>query len=119
MFLQRVYTAIMSRLHLKPNPSFKDFQAYVRQLEEERGFTKDDLVSKCLLLTEEVGELLKCIRKSHTTLGIDTKNKSDFDPAGEIADMLIVIMTIANRLDVDVESAIREKEEKNKQRTWR
>lgn len=108
----------MSTLHLPRNPLLNDLQAYVRQLENERGFTKDGIESKCLLLAEEVGELLKCVRKSHSTLGIDTKKTYNFDAAGEIADILIVLTTIANRLGIDLEQAFREKEEKNKLRTW-
>jgi NTP pyrophosphatase (non-canonical NTP hydrolase) len=108
----------MSKLNLKPNPTLSDLQNYVRQLEEERGFTKDHISAKCMLLAEEVGELLKCVRKTHTTLGIDSNKKYEFDAGGEIADILIVLTTIANRLGVNIERAFREKEEKNKQRTW-
>jgi NTP pyrophosphatase (non-canonical NTP hydrolase) len=107
-----------SRLYLKPNPTLDDVQAYVRLMEQERGFTKDDIAGKCMLLSEEVGELFKCVRKSHTTLGIDSSKQYDFDAAGEIADILIVLTTIANRLGVDLEQAFRAKEDKNKQRQW-
>ena len=36
----------------------------------------------------------------------------------EIADMLIYLCAIANRLDIDIEQAFREKEEVNKKREW-
>lgn len=109
----------MSTLHLPERPTLHDIQTYVADMERERGFTKDALEAKCLLLAEEVGELMKCIRKSHSTLGVDTNKVYDFDPAGEIADIVIVLSAIANRLDVDIEQAFRTKEEHNKQRTWR
>jgi NTP pyrophosphatase (non-canonical NTP hydrolase) len=108
----------MSKLNLKPNPTLGDLQEYVRQLEEERGFTKDHISAKCMLLAEEVGELLKCVRKTHTTLGIDSNKKYDLDAAGEIADIIIVLTTIANRLGIDIEQAFRSKEEVNKTRVW-
>lgn len=108
----------MSKLNLKPNPTLNDLQKYVEQLEQERGFTKDHISAKCMLLAEEVGELLKCVRKTHTTLGVDAGKKYELDAAGEIADIIIVLTTIANRLGVNIEQAFREKEEQNKLRTW-
>lgn len=109
----------MSNLHLGPNPTLGDIQQYVRDMEAERGFTQQEAAEKMLLLVEEVGELCKVVRKHHTTLGIDSGKQYDFDLAGEIADVQIVLMTIANRLGVDVEKAFRDKEEQNKKRTWK
>jgi len=109
----------MSQLHLKENPTLADLQKYVQQLEEERGFAKDDILAKCLLLSEEIGELIKCVRKTHTTIGIDSNKKYELDPGGEMADILVVLATIANRLNIDLEQAFRDKEEKNKQRVWK
>ena len=108
----------MSKLHLRPDPTLGDIQQYVRDMEAERGFTKHDITSQCLLLAEEVGELFKCIRKSHTTLGIDAGKKYEFDPAGEVSDVLMMLVAVANRLDIDIEKAFRKKEEKNKTRVW-
>ncbi|MGH7196675.1 MAG: MazG nucleotide pyrophosphohydrolase domain-containing protein [Candidatus Saccharimonadales bacterium] len=108
----------MSKLHLKTNTTLADIQKYVADMEEERGFTQNDISSQCLLLVEEVGELVKCIRKSHTTLGIDSNKKYDFDPAGEVTDILIMLVAVANRLGVDMEEAFRVKEEHNKKRSW-
>lgn len=71
------------------------------------------------MLAEEVGELMKCIRKSHADMRIDQNKVYEMDTAGEIADILIVLTTIANKLDLDIEQAFRAKEEKNKLRDWR
>lgn len=109
----------MSKLHLPKSPTLGDIQTYVQQMEEERGFTHNHVSAKCLMLAEEVGELLKCVRKSHTQLGVDFQKKYDFDPAGEIADIIIVLTTISNRLGIDMEQALRAKEEVNKKRAWR
>lgn len=108
-----------SKLFLKENPTLGDVQQYVRDMEVERGFTSQATAEKMLLLAEEVGELCKVVRKHHTTLGIDSAKEYDFDLAGEIADVQIVLMTIANRLSVDIEQAFRDKEEQNKRRTWK
>ncbi len=109
----------MSKLFLKENPTLADIQQYVIDMEKERGFSQVDVVPQCLLLVEEVGELCKVIRKHHTTMGIDVNKQYDFDAAGEIADVFIMLNAVANRLDIDIEKALRDKEEQNKQRTWK
>lgn len=108
----------MSTLFLKENPTLADIQRYVIDMEKERGFSDVDVVPQCLLLVEEVGELCKVIRKHHTTMGIDVNKKYDFDAAGEVADVLIMLNAVANRLGIDIEKALRDKEEQNKLRTW-
>ncbi len=108
----------MSRLHLKSNPTLADIQQYVRDMEAERGFEDSHISQNCLFLVEEVGELIKSIRKSHLGLRNDPAKHYDENTAGEIADILIFLVTIANRLTIDIEKAFREKEEVNKQRTW-
>jgi NTP pyrophosphatase (non-canonical NTP hydrolase) len=49
---------------LKNNPTMQDFQKYVTELEEKRGFTEQTVLQRSLLLGEEVGELFKAIRKT-------------------------------------------------------
>lgn len=102
---------------LKSNPTLKDFQEYVLELEKERSFDSQNVQDKCLLLGEEVGELFKSIRKYHTSLKVDENSKVD-DAASELADILIYLLSISNRLDVDLEQAFRDKEEINKKRKW-
>lgn len=109
----------MSKLFLKENPTLADIQQYVRNLEVERGFTEHGVVDQSLLLVEEIGELCKVIRKYHTNMGIDTAKKYELDAAGEVADVIIMLTAVANRLGVDMEQALRDKEEQNKQRTWK
>ncbi|HSE61534.1 MAG TPA: MazG nucleotide pyrophosphohydrolase domain-containing protein [Candidatus Saccharimonadales bacterium] len=108
----------MSNLTLPKHPTIADLQQYVRDMVIERGFTDQTVLQEYLMLTEEVGELAKCIRKSHANMRIDAKKKYELDAAGEIADILIVLTTIANKMGIDMEKAFREKEEINKQRVW-
>lgn len=108
-----------SKLYLKPNPTLQDIQLYVKQMAEERGFADQTPLQTYLLLTEEIGELAKCIRKSHASMRIDAGKQYDLDAAQEIADIIIVLACIANQLHVDMERAFRDKEEQNKQREWR
>lgn len=101
---------------LRENPTLADFQKYVVELEKERGFAGQAIVEKCLLMGEEVGELFKAIRKT-SNISID-KNSKVGEVHEEIADVLIMLCSIANRLDVDIEKAFRDKEVINKTRTW-
>jgi NTP pyrophosphatase (non-canonical NTP hydrolase) len=107
----------MSNLHLKENPTLGDIQKYVDDMVHERGFHGQSITQECMMLTEEIGELMKCVRKTGG-MRMDAAKTYDIDPAGEVADILIVLASIANRLGVDMEQAFRDKEEKNKQRTW-
>lgn len=109
----------MSNLHLKTDPTLADIQAYVDDMMAERGFADQTVLQECLMLNEEVGELMKCVCKSHAGMRIDQNKVYEFDAAGEFADILIVLTSIANKMGVDLEKAFRDKEEKNKQRDWR
>lgn len=105
------------KLHLKQNPTLFDIQQYVRDLEEVRGFTEVTMTQNCLLLGEEVGELFKAIRKSEN-MRVDQNSKIGTVDE-EIADIIIFLCSIANRLDIDIEKAFRDKEEINKSRSWK
>lgn len=103
--------------NLIQNPTLKEFQKYVSQLEIERGFSHQTIIDKCLLLGEEVGELFKAVRKSE---GLAVDANSNFTDIGdELTDIFIYICAIANRKGIDLESAFLKKEEKNKQRIWK
>lgn len=93
-----------------------NLQKYVTELEHERGFINQNVIQKCLLLGEEVGELYKAVRKSEN-ISTD-KNSSIHNLGKELADILIYICAIANRYDIDLEKAFRDKEEINKKRKW-
>ncbi len=101
---------------LKSNPTLADYQAYVVNLEKERGFSEQSVQDKCLMLGEEVGELFKAIRKQ---VGIKIDTNSKFGSIEEeLADILIYLCAIANRYDIDLETAFRNKEKINHQREW-
>ncbi len=108
----------MSNLHLPDRPTLDDIQTYIKAMVKERGFADQTPLQTYLLLTEEMGELAKCVRKSHAGMAIDTRKKYELDAAGEIADIIIVLTCLANQLGVNIEQAFRDKEEQNKQRVW-
>jgi NTP pyrophosphatase (non-canonical NTP hydrolase) len=115
--LNIVSTARVKAMPTLPNhPKIQNFQQYVAEMELERGFNDQTVLQKCLLLGEEVGELFKAIRKnSNMKLDLNSKVGSVDE---ELADILIYLCAIANKLDVDLETAFRDKEQANKSRTW-
>lgn len=102
--------------HLGTDPTLKELQSYVAQLEGERGFESQTVLDKCLLLGEEIGELFKAIRHSKGLLIDPTSSVGEV--GDELADVLIYVCAIANRCSVDLEAAFRKKEAHNHQRTW-
>jgi NTP pyrophosphatase (non-canonical NTP hydrolase) len=103
-------------LFLKEQATLVDYQNYVKQLEDERGFSEQNVIQKCLMLGEEIGELFKAIRKKEN---IKIDHNSKFGAVDEeLADILIYVCAIANRCDIDLEKAFRDKEEVNKKRIW-
>ncbi|HSX02925.1 MAG TPA: MazG nucleotide pyrophosphohydrolase domain-containing protein [Candidatus Saccharimonadia bacterium] len=102
---------------LPAHATVQDLQRYVRQMTQERGFSSNSVLQECLLLTEEVGELSKAVRKQEQ-LRVDEHSKVG-TIAEELADILIVLTAIANHYEVDLERAFRDKEAVNDQRTWR
>ena len=105
-------------LNLPAKPTLPDFQKYIIDLERERGFDNQSATQKGLLLGEEVGELFKAMRNHEPGLRVD-ENSKVHDVADELADVFIYLCAIANRYHVDLESAFRGKEEKNKARVWK
>lgn len=106
-----------SNLFLEERPMLEDFQRYVAELAQERGFSDVSVVQNCLLLGEEVGELFKAVRKSESMKTDGDSKSARIDE--ELADTFIFICHIANQCNVDLERAFREKEEKNKNREWK
>jgi NTP pyrophosphatase (non-canonical NTP hydrolase) len=91
-------------------------QRYVAEMEQERGFSHRSVLQQCLLLGEEVGELFKAVRKQQD-LTVDPHSTIGTVP-DELADVLILVCAIANRLDINLEDALRDKEARNEQRVW-
>ena len=101
---------------LEDIPNLGQIQDYVRELEKERGFQDNTVQQTALLLGEEVGELFKALRKQQN-IAIDSKSVvGSVDE--ELADILIYVCSLANRLNIDLETAFRAKEEINKRRVW-
>lgn len=113
----RYFPLDMSELTLKDQPTLQDYQRYVRDMVIERGFEEERIPELFMLLCEEIGEMAKAARK-HANIKIDSESRKP-DLELEIADVFIYLLSICNHCDVDLEKAFRDKEEINKQRSWK
>ena len=94
-------------------------QEYIKNVIELRGFSKQNIEKTMLLLTEEVGELAKAIRKDQTSMSIDKSKINNYDTIeSKIADVFIVLCSICNKLNIDLFSSLKDKEKENVMRKW-
>ena len=106
--------------NLKESNALGEVQEYIRKVIEIRGFSNQSIEQAMLLLTEEIGELAKAIRKEKTTMSIDNNKIRNYDTIeSEVADVFIVLCTICNKLDIDLFSSLKEKEKENIERKWK
>ncbi len=95
----------MSTIDAETELTFRAFQEHIR----EKYFQTDNArgtAGTFMWLVEEVGELATALHKSKGEGG-DTSG--DSDPAGEFADVVAWLCTLANINGVDLEEAIRDK----------
>lgn len=105
---------------LKKDTSLVELQNYINNVLEIRGFNNQSIELKLMLLMEEVGELAKSIRKDSTSLPIDRCKINNYSPIEEeIADVLIVLFSIANKLQIDLYDAFLKKKRENIKRKWK
>ena len=99
--------------------SLAEIQEYIRSVIRIRGFEKEEIEKKLLLLLEETGELAKAIRKDYTNMAIDnTKLNHYSNIESEIADVFIVLTCICNKLNINLFDAVYNKEKENVKRNW-
>ena len=104
----------------KEDTSLVELQNYINNVLEIRGFNNQSIELKLMLLMEEVGELAKSIRKDSTRLPIDRCKINNYSSIEEeIADVLIVLFSIANKLQIDLYDAFLKKEKENIKRKWK
>ena len=106
------------RLILPDNPTLRDFQDYVAEMKKIRGFNVTDKFYECCLLAEETGELVAAVRKNAKGGSVGSGSAVS-NVAEELADVFIYVCSLANMHGIDLEQAFRDKEEKNKLRTWK
>ena len=100
------------------NTSLKQLQTYVDEMLNIRGCADETPQDCLLLLTEELGELAKEVRKSQTQIKNDTAKNNTKDLNGEIGDVLMMLLALCRTLDVDLLQAFKDKELVNCNRNW-
>lgn len=106
--------------NLNSNNTLEEVQKYIKQVIKIRGFENQEIEKTMLLLIEEVGELAKSIRKNATDMSIDNDKINHYDTIeSEIADVFIVLNSICNKLNIDLYTALKNKEQENIKRIWK
>lgn len=119
---EEVKVMLTSRLPLatiNARSSVVTLQHYIHDMVVRRGFDKETPRDVLLLMVEEVGELAKAIRK-YLGLKSDEERKDRY-PAleGELADVFIYLLDLANLLNISLFHALYEKEQENEKRMWK
>ena len=105
--------------NLNEDNTMKDVQTYIEEVIAIRGFADHSVEQEMLMLTEEVGELAKAVRKDATHLTIDKNKIKNYDTIeSEAADVFIVLASICNKLNINLFSAVKDKEKENIERLW-
>jgi len=114
-------TKITPKITLQPQAPLSAYQQYIYQLEAMHGWLDVDLINNCFLMGEEVGELFKAVRK-HQRFFVENapeeEGHSKEHIGEELVDVMNYLIAIANRLDIDLETAFRRKNEINQGRSW-
>ncbi len=103
---------------LNDKSSINDVQEYINKMLKTRGFEGQSKQEIMLLLTEEIGELAKEVRKS-TNMKIDQKESRKDELSDEIADVFIYILSMCTESNIDLLQAFINKENKNMKRVWK
>ncbi len=104
---------------INPRSPVAVLQQYIHDMVVRRGFDKESPRDVLLLMMEEVGELAKALRK-YLGLKSDEERKDRY-PAleGELADVFIYLLDLANLLNISLFHALHEKEQENEKRSWK
>lgn len=102
---------------LPHDDSLRQLQAYIWQMNKERGFNTEDPSKKLVMLVEELGELAKAIRQVVGLKFADNTRRTELQE--ELADVQIGLLGLASLLEQDMFEAVIAKEKKNRQRQWK
>ncbi|MNC17168.1 MazG nucleotide pyrophosphohydrolase domain protein [compost metagenome] len=91
-----------------------EFQQYVREFSEVKGFDTSTIEQRMLYLMTEVGELAKEVLS--VSFHPDAERKANL--GHEMYDVVWNIFDLANKLDIDLEKAFNEKKVISDLRNW-
>jgi NTP pyrophosphatase (non-canonical NTP hydrolase) len=92
--------------------TLSELQRWLALTARQRGFGHEGARDLLLLLTEEVGELARVVRTKEGIAGSVRAHEAE----PELADCLIYVALLADRLGLDLERALLEKEARNAER---
>lgn len=103
---------------LSKKSSVEELQKYIKDMIEVRGF-RTSLLERMCLLTEEIGELAKEVRKTEKNLAMDVNKQYSSNLENEITDVFICLMGMCELIDMDIVKGLKDKEEINFKREWK
>ena len=103
---------------LTKESSVEDLQKYIKDMIEVRNF-RTSLMERMCLLTEELGELAKEVRKTDNNLLVDVNKNYSSNLENEITDVFICLMGMCEMIDMDIVQGLKNKEAINFNREWK
>lgn len=91
----------------------KALQNYYKRVAERRGWDKETAKDTLLLVTEEVGELARAVRKYE---GMNRDHDYNVELSDELADVQLYLLHLANQTGIDLGNSVTQKEIKNEER---
>ncbi len=98
--------------------AIKHLQEYVAEKIKERGFEDETLHERLLLLTEEVGELVRACRKA-TGMNVDQNREIKNNIGEEVADVINLVFAVAEKAGIDAEREFILKNEEIDKRSYK
>ncbi len=103
---------------LNSDSSVRDLQEYIKNMMKTREFDNQTAEDVMLILTEELGEVAKEVRKT-TNLRMDINKKRELNLDKEIADVFIMLLSLCSVTNIDLFEAFKSKEKINFKREWK
>jgi len=100
-----------------PAGALAQLQRYYSRVARQRGYSSESARDCVLLLTEELGELARAVRKVENLSR--AAGYEDINPSHELADMQLYLVHLANIMDLRLDQAVIDKEKVNASRMTR
>ena len=96
---------------MKEPVSITEWLAFCKDWRERKGFRTEwnNFAEKCMLIVTEISEAVEEHRKRNRRPHMSIDTKARYNITIELADAMIRILDLAGSLELDLESAMREK----------
>ncbi len=98
--------------------TIKNLQEHIDYKIKQRGFQDESLHERTLLLVEEIGELVKEVRKV-SGMYVEKNRKIKYEIGKEIAEVINLIFAVGIKLGINIEKEFIEKEKINDKRSYK